>query len=892
MGTLTTDFLDMSSLEERETHKPALFPLEPAYPIIVKADKTWKKTMGSQKMGGYRVDSWVVRDPEHVFFVNELDGMFGVLEESKVRPIREGLKYPSEVISWGDFLIVCESWSHRLLFFDAAGSFCFELGGHGRDPGTFEAPVGLAVDGNDRLWVCDYGNRRLQCFEDANHKGLVFNIDHCFPREDFKLGPLFFSGKYLSSDSRSHYPKRLAFSLSKALLVTNNGFSVLSNLGPVLCASTLGMDIFPLYFDDDQFVFEDRATNRIGILDFNSLLIEYFDLSGHYFFGLRKEDQHYFILTPSGSLSLTDLPAAPVRLTLHITYLNQCRQAGPLDPDRVFGADFRSEKVTFLMKEDLRLELPDPDAFFPDEGVCSNYPFFQTEKVPEFSEMVPIYYLTAKGKSIYFPLVITIRRFLLDLAGLLSGVSGSSVRKRAIQELKAYDLSLEEAAYRGILGEQGLSGLNLDFYEVCLNQLKKISRGALAALCADTLEAAIYEFDRNFLPDHQASARFADQSSRQDFNDRLTSLKALKAFTFSYADAVIEAVGLRKTFQHDSSSDDFVLQTHALEFKRLGRYGDKPVVLPRMYLDLNQTTSFHFTIGKPIKVEAFPREKITDSDKFKFLLAQILWNRLFHYDDAGLAMIEEANSFKGRSQAADIYECQFLMQSGNIDAGLRLLDQLSQNTSYTHIRAFALMLAGKYEQCLLEIKNFSDMRPYAEYLYYCGLMIHQYEVVDESLSIWNAPDKVLLRQPFSKLLQFELSNALSLSESLPENDGLSPVLSGLIYRIMGKYEKAATKIKQSFETGYNWFFHVQDLLLCKALGAPLENIRDLPAASFLYDGNRVVRVEEDDFMDLLDRYLLVEEAIRSEDVTIRKSVDYQSYVRWNLLWISSKFYYS
>ncbi len=53
----------------------------------------------------------------------------------------------------------------RIHKFDAAGNYSFSWGGHGSELGHFLRPQGLAVDEQDRLWVADACNHRVQVFD-------------------------------------------------------------------------------------------------------------------------------------------------------------------------------------------------------------------------------------------------------------------------------------------------------------------------------------------------------------------------------------------------------------------------------------------------------------------------------------------------------------------------------------------------------------------------------------------------------------------------------------------------------------------------------------------------------------------------------------------------------
>ncbi len=53
----------------------------------------------------------------------------------------------------------------RIQKFAADGRFLFQWGGRGREPGQFARPQGLALDAEDRVWVADACNHRIQVFD-------------------------------------------------------------------------------------------------------------------------------------------------------------------------------------------------------------------------------------------------------------------------------------------------------------------------------------------------------------------------------------------------------------------------------------------------------------------------------------------------------------------------------------------------------------------------------------------------------------------------------------------------------------------------------------------------------------------------------------------------------
>jgi DNA-binding beta-propeller fold protein YncE len=65
-------------------------------------------------------------------------------------------------------LFVTDTGNKRVVVYDREGSFLFEFGGEGFDPGQFYEPVGLGFDASDRLFIADTWNARVQIMaEDA-----------------------------------------------------------------------------------------------------------------------------------------------------------------------------------------------------------------------------------------------------------------------------------------------------------------------------------------------------------------------------------------------------------------------------------------------------------------------------------------------------------------------------------------------------------------------------------------------------------------------------------------------------------------------------------------------------------------------------------------------------
>jgi peptidylamidoglycolate lyase len=87
--------------------------------------------------------------------------------ERKPGADREHFNLPTDVavLSDGSFYVSDGYRNTRVVKFDAAGRYEFEWGGKGTEPGKFNLPHGIAVDGRGRVFVCDRSNARLQVFD-------------------------------------------------------------------------------------------------------------------------------------------------------------------------------------------------------------------------------------------------------------------------------------------------------------------------------------------------------------------------------------------------------------------------------------------------------------------------------------------------------------------------------------------------------------------------------------------------------------------------------------------------------------------------------------------------------------------------------------------------------
>ena len=61
-------------------------------------------------------------------------------------------------------MYVSEYGNDRVSVFTSEGGFVTSFGRQGSGPGQFDDPYGLAVDNSGVVYVCDYGNKRVQIF--------------------------------------------------------------------------------------------------------------------------------------------------------------------------------------------------------------------------------------------------------------------------------------------------------------------------------------------------------------------------------------------------------------------------------------------------------------------------------------------------------------------------------------------------------------------------------------------------------------------------------------------------------------------------------------------------------------------------------------------------------
>lgn len=90
-------------------------------------------------------------------------GKFGMLTE--VVEDSQGRLYLSE---YGE--------NDRIQVFSPTGEWLFQIGTHGTAEGQFMRPQATAIDDQDRLWVADAGNHRIQVFQIDGNQGELVKI--------------------------------------------------------------------------------------------------------------------------------------------------------------------------------------------------------------------------------------------------------------------------------------------------------------------------------------------------------------------------------------------------------------------------------------------------------------------------------------------------------------------------------------------------------------------------------------------------------------------------------------------------------------------------------------------------------------------------------------------
>ncbi|MCK4760696.1 MAG: NHL repeat-containing protein [Candidatus Aminicenantes bacterium] len=84
---------------------------------------------------------------------------------------------------------IVDSTLHCVKVFSMNGRFIRKIGQRGQGPGDLLSPMQIAVDESNRIWVNDFGNRRMQCFSNAGTSMSIFKTSMFF------LTKIFFPSK-------------------------------------------------------------------------------------------------------------------------------------------------------------------------------------------------------------------------------------------------------------------------------------------------------------------------------------------------------------------------------------------------------------------------------------------------------------------------------------------------------------------------------------------------------------------------------------------------------------------------------------------------------------------------------------------------------------------------
>lgn len=101
--------------------------------------------------------------------------------KSKDETIKEKFDDPYGIVNYGKNMYVCDLNNHRIQIRNTEGKFISSFGRLGTHNGEFNSPTNLFVR-NSRLYISDYGNKRIQVFSLPKIDFLyTFECsDHCF----------------------------------------------------------------------------------------------------------------------------------------------------------------------------------------------------------------------------------------------------------------------------------------------------------------------------------------------------------------------------------------------------------------------------------------------------------------------------------------------------------------------------------------------------------------------------------------------------------------------------------------------------------------------------------------------------------------------------------------
>ena len=126
---------------------------------------------------------WVVNDPRHQVHVFSNDGKkllfsLGTWNESGNDKTHFGRPQDVAWLSNGDILVADGITNSRVVKFDKRGNYLMEWGTKGKEPGQFDVVHAVAVDKNDRVYIADRSNDRIQVFtKDGKHLATWPNLN-------------------------------------------------------------------------------------------------------------------------------------------------------------------------------------------------------------------------------------------------------------------------------------------------------------------------------------------------------------------------------------------------------------------------------------------------------------------------------------------------------------------------------------------------------------------------------------------------------------------------------------------------------------------------------------------------------------------------------------------
>ena len=111
-----------------------------------------------------------------------------------------------------DRIYVADSCNHRIQVFSREGAFIYQYGGAGKGPGQLSYPYDVRVDAAGRQYVCEFGNSRIQVF-DAQGKSLeILGRQGSDPGEFFNPWSLALDsrGNVYVADTNNHRVQKLS----------------------------------------------------------------------------------------------------------------------------------------------------------------------------------------------------------------------------------------------------------------------------------------------------------------------------------------------------------------------------------------------------------------------------------------------------------------------------------------------------------------------------------------------------------------------------------------------------------------------------------------------------------------------------------------------------------